>query len=282
MGKAVNSIELKLGQVWENAQGHLIDISVLTTSQEFPFGSKNGFTYRCDGRFLSSTANPNDLVRLISDDSLKTWVPSGADGGRLDLPGGPGIEVNAAGLLVNKPMPTDAGIGDINSHAKGSGARFNTGKVPYELVPLEVMALHYERLLLEDMPIDADPCTPYEAALALSYLGAFQAQRPEADLTDVLVELGDGWEECARVFEYGAKKYKKNNWQKGMNWSVPLSCAARHLICMINGEELDEESGLAHRGHIFCNIVMLWTFLETYPEGDDRPGAGSLSVGVAA
>jgi hypothetical protein len=57
-----------------------------------------------------------------------------------------------------------------------------------------------------------------------------------------------------------------------MAWSIPLACAARHLVFgMMAGEEFDLESKLTHRGHFLCNIVMLLTFIRTYPEGDDRP-----------
>ena len=56
-----------------------------------------------------------------------------------------------------------------------------------------------------------------------------------------------------------------------MAWSVPLACAARHLRAIIRGEHLDPESHESHRGHVFCNIVMLMTYTRTYVEGDDRP-----------
>ena len=62
-----------------------------------------------------------------------------------------------------------------------------------------------------------------------------------------------------------------------MAWSIPLACATRHLIAMINGEEIDPESGLPHRGHVYCNICMLLTYAETFVEGDDRPIDGALA-----
>jgi hypothetical protein len=61
-----------------------------------------------------------------------------------------------------------------------------------------------------------------------------------------------------------------------MPWSVPLACATRHLLAMIRGESIDPESGIPHRGLVFCNVVMLYTFGRTYQEGDDRPAAGLL------
>lgn len=108
-------------------------------------------------------------------------------------------------------------IGDVNSAERGSGARYNDGKVPYELIP------------------------------------------------------GVALEDCARVFDYGRRKYAAWNWAKGMAWMVPFGCLLRHLFAWARGEDNDPESGLPHLGHAMCNLVMLSTFARTYPEGDDRP-----------
>jgi hypothetical protein len=43
------------------------------------------------------------------------------------------------------------GIGDITSDAKGSGARYNTGKMPIELVPVSLIA-NYEDAQFEGEP----------------------------------------------------------------------------------------------------------------------------------
>lgn len=83
--------------------------------------------------------------------------------------------------------------------------------------------------------------------------------------------FGDWWTDCALVFDYGRKKYAEWNWAKGMAWSIPLACAVRHLLAILRGEENDPESGLPHRGHVACNLVMLAQYEATYHEGDDRP-----------
>lgn len=61
------------------------------------------------------------------------------------------------------------------------------------------------------------------------------------------------------------------NWAKGMDWSIPLGCIGRHFRAIMRGEYIDGDSKLPHRGHIMCNIVMLHTYSEIYPEGDNRP-----------
>ena len=108
-------------------------------------------------------------------------------------------------------------VGDVDSQARGSGARYNDGKPALSLVPLSSL------------------------------------------------------EDCARVFDYGRKKYAAWNWAKGMEWSIPYECLLRHMAAWFNGEDNDPESGLPHLGHAMCNLVMLSTFARTYREGDDRP-----------
>lgn len=109
------------------------------------------------------------------------------------------------------------GIGDVNSNARGSGARYNNNKPDLSLIPL---------------------CT---------------------------------LEDEARVWMYGKQKYAAWNWAKGMDWSIPLACALRHLAAWQKGEENDPESGLPHLAHAMCNLRMLTLYSKTFPEGDDRP-----------
>ena len=116
-------------------------------------------------------------------------------------------------------------VGDITSDERGTGARFNSGKPSFDLIPL--------------------------AAL----------------------------EDCAKVFDYGRRKYADWNWAKGMAWSVPLGCILRHLAAWQRGEDTDAESGLPHLGHIMCNLVMLSTYDRTFREGDDRAKKWLLQLG---
>lgn len=163
-------------------------------------------------------------------------------------------------------------VGDINSAAKGSGARYNAGKTPLELLPLRFVAL-------------SQTTAPPVQRNALLRLAGWQERAEGCSVLSVLTDLDPtqaGWVECAQVFDYGQKKYAAWNWAKGMAWSVPMACAARHLLAMMRGELNDPESGLPHRGHVFCNIVMLLTYERTYPEGDDRPAAGLLAALPAA
>jgi hypothetical protein len=93
----------------------------------------------------------------------------------------------------------------------------------------------------------------------------FNAGKPTFELVPLIA-----FEDCARVFDYGRKKYAEWNWAKGMPWSAPLGCLLRHMSAWQAGENNDAESGLPHLAHAMANLVMLSTYARTYPQGDDR------------
>ncbi len=163
---------------------------------------------------------------------------------------------------------TTQNIGDITSTAIGTGARYNAGKPPLDLIPLRILAD------VERGKLPSSALMP-AAVLALAALARFQEGGGESDLLAALNYLTDGdLSECAHVFDYGRKKYAEWNWAKGMPWSVPIGCAARHIIAHLGGELLDAESGRKHlSGHAACNVVMLLHYVRAWREGDNRPPA---------
>jgi len=166
-------------------------------------------------------------------------------------------------------MPVDdspkLGIGDVNSDAVGSGARYNAGKTPLELIPVWIMAE-----AMGNRESDNIGVPEIEANAVMRGLGRWQ--RGSGPATAILGMFDDTiWEDCARVFEYGKRKYAEWNWAKGMAWSIPTACAMRHILAISRGELNDPESGLPHRGHVACNIVMLAQYEVTFKQGDDRP-----------
>lgn len=58
-----------------------------------------------------------------------------------------------------------------------------------------------------------------------------------------------------RVLEWGAKEYGVGNWQKGLDKKEILESMQRHLASLMDGEELDEQTGLSHMAHIQCNAM---------------------------
>ena len=81
------------------------------------------------------------------------------------------------------------GIGDITSTAKGSGARYNSGKPPLELIPLRLLADYYSAT--EGPGLRARSMQEDAAILGLRALGRFLERGTEEDLRDARVVLGN-------------------------------------------------------------------------------------------
>ena len=184
----------------------------------------------------------------------------------LDLPA---IEQDIAAMHPQGLIRTKAPVGDLNSSARGSGARFNADKPPMELLDIRFVAAFYG---------SDDEGSP-AAVRALWRLADWQAT---GDITHVVRAsrlLGlPSLLECSRVLTYGLGKYAPWNWAKGMPWSVPLACAVRHLMEDLEGRRTDDESGRTHLGHVQANLMMLVTFQRVYPEGNDLPKPLNLSL----
>jgi hypothetical protein len=78
--------------------------------------------------------------------------------------------------------------------------------------------------------------------------------------------------EIAKGFGFGAGKYGRFNWRKGLKWSRVYSALQRHLVAWNAGDDKDPESGLNHLAHAGCNLMFLLTYLAEHPELDDRYG----------
>lgn len=76
--------------------------------------------------------------------------------------------------------------------------------------------------------------------------------------------------EVAKVLEMGKKKYGAHNWRGGMDWTRFSDACLRHLYAWINGEDLDDESGLTHLAHAACNLMFLLTYEQERLGIDDR------------
>lgn len=80
--------------------------------------------------------------------------------------------------------------------------------------------------------------------------------------------------EVTKVMMYGANKYGKYNWVKGLKYSRAWDATLRHLTAWWAGEENDSETGISHLAHAGCEILFLLTYrLTNLSNLDDRPGA---------
>lgn len=80
----------------------------------------------------------------------------------------------------------------------------------------------------------------------------------------------DFLEGTATVMGFGAKKYGKWNFCEGIEHTRLLDAAMRHLIAIIDGEDIDPESGLPHRHHACASLNMYCGMTVLHPELDDR------------
>ena len=65
----------------------------------------------------------------------------------------------------------------------------------------------------------------------------------------------ESMEPMVEVLEFGAKKYAAHNWKNGFDKTEILESMMRHLTALMDGENIDKESGLPHMGHIQCNTM---------------------------
>lgn len=115
---------------------------------------------------------------------------------------------------------------------------------------------HYERMN-NFMTTKSDRNLPAEGERSLRY----NTGKPDYSLIPIAA-----MQEAAKVLEYGASKYERDNWRRPTHWSVSFACLQRHLAAWQAGEDNDPESGRNHLGHAMCNILQMLDMLENYPE----------------
>lgn len=74
----------------------------------------------------------------------------------------------------------------------------------------------------------------------------------------------------AEAFAYGAKKYDRFNYRKGIDLTRLTDSLMRHVLAYLKGEDIDPESGLHHTKHILANAAMIEFVRINRPEHDDR------------
>lgn len=93
----------------------------------------------------------------------------------------------------------------------------------------------------------------------------YDHNKPMVDLIPMEAIFGLG-----EVLAFGAKKYNKANWSKGILYSRLIAATIRHVFKFANGEDLDEESNLNHIDHAMCNLVFLKWMYAHRKDLDDR------------
>lgn len=114
---------------------------------------------------------------------------------------------------------------------------------------------HYNRM--NNFMTKSDRNLPAEGERSLRY----NTGKPDYSLIPIAA-----MQEAAKVLEYGASKYERDNWRRPTHWSVSFACLQRHLAAWQSGEDNDPESGRNHLGHAMCNILQMLDMLENHPE----------------
>jgi hypothetical protein len=94
--------------------------------------------------------------------------------------------------------------------------------------------------------------------------------KPPMNLLDPLV-----LEEMSRVMGYGAQKYAKYNWMKGLAHGRVFAAAMRHMCAYWRGEDRDPETSIHHLAHALCSLMMLFGLVMRETGEDDRPTKGA-------
>ncbi len=81
----------------------------------------------------------------------------------------------------------------------------------------------------------------------------------------------EGIRAVARVQAFGASKYGDYfNYMNGMELSRNLSCAMRHIMAFMDGEDNDIESGQNHLAHAACRLMFAIQNIKDRTAIDDR------------
>lgn len=86
----------------------------------------------------------------------------------------------------------------------------------------------------------------------------------------MVLEARNAIEGVAKVLRFGAKKYARSNWKKGLKVTEIMDSMLRHQLAFLNGEDADPESHLPHTDHIACNALFLAEMMHTRADMDDR------------
>lgn len=87
-----------------------------------------------------------------------------------------------------------------------------------------------------------------------------------------VLQFGNAISGVATVGAFGAMKYARNNYKKGLSHTEIADSMMRHLAAYLCGEEVDPESGLPHVDHVAWNGLALAEMVRLHPELDDREG----------
>lgn len=170
----------------------------------------------------------------------------------------------------------------VEPPTSSEGVKHDAGKPPLDLIPWRA-AIAAHKHAVADTTCSANNITMQSAThrivdyleggtIALLAVATYEVEHLlSTALKKDAVSLWSAYIEIARVLDFGAKKYARDNWRKGggLTQCRVIAAALRHIAAYREGEELDPETGLSHLAHAACELLFALTFaLEG--RGDDR------------
>ena len=101
----------------------------------------------------------------------------------------------------------------------------------------------------------------------------FNEGKPELSY---LLQFPNALKGVSQVAAFGAHKYSRYNWKKGMGHMGLVDSLLRHLTSYSEGEDIDPESGQKHVDHVAWNALALAEMVVHSPDLDDRECAIDL------
>ena len=80
----------------------------------------------------------------------------------------------------------------------------------------------------------------------------------------------DALRQIAAHYGVGARKYDRNQYRKGYEWSKSYAALQRHANAWWGGEDIDAETGSNHLAAVAWHALTLLTFQAEHPDFDDR------------
>ncbi len=82
----------------------------------------------------------------------------------------------------------------------------------------------------------------------------------------------------AQALMFGARKYDRDNFKGGIEYTRLVDAALRHLTSWVEGEDLDPESGLSHLAHAGATLAMLIWMEQNNSAMDNRYKGGGQNA----
>ena len=86
----------------------------------------------------------------------------------------------------------------------------------------------------------------------------FDGGKPALDLIDPHFI-----EDVGAVMTFGARKYERDNWKRGMAIGKAMGAVLRHCFAIMRGEYLDPETKIAHAAHATCGLMFIHFMVRT-------------------